>query len=150
MKRRTRSLPQHPTTYEEVVAFQHELHANRLSQLKQAEKTIRAINVELTSLAERGMLVGVGHSSMYLLNCKHYFETDGGRSKFALFLDSGIFRTQGNRLVEGFVSFGWIVEAVKVEGLPLVLLRRPKTQTRIALDVTDEFAKALRAQETQQ
>ena len=146
MKRRTRSLPKHPTTYEEIVAFQHELHAHRLSQLKRAEKAIRAISAELASLAERGMLVGVGHASMYLLDCKHYF----GRSKSALFLDSGIFRTQGNRLVEGFISFGWIVEAAKVEGLPLVLLRRPKTQTRIVLDVTDEFARALQAQETQQ
>lgn len=148
MKRRTRSLSKHPTTYEEIVAFQHELHAHRLSQLKQAEKTIRAISAELASLAERGMLVGVGHASMYLLNCKHYFETDG-RSKSALFLDSGIFRAQGNRLVEGFISFGWIVEAVKVERLPQVLLRRPKTQTRIVLDVTDEFANTLRAQGVQ-
>lgn len=149
MKRRMPSPPKHPTTYEEIVAFQHKQHAHRLGQLKRAEKAIRAISAELASLAERGMLVGVGHASMCLLDCKHYFETDG-RSKSALFLDSGIFRTQGNRLVEGFISFGWIVEAAKVEGLPLVLLRRPKTQTRIVLDVTDEFAKALQAQEIQQ
>ena len=149
MKRRTRAAYKHPTTYEEIVAYEHDRHTRRLMQLKQAEKAIRAVSDDLATLSAHHLVVSVGGHSMYLLDCKHYFETNG-RSKSALFLDSGIFRQNGDRLVEGFISLGWLVEALNAErALPRVLLRRLKTQVRIILDVTDEFAKSLQSREVQ-
>lgn len=149
MTQRTRAAYKHPVTYDEIVAYEHDRHTRRLKQLKQAEKAIRAVSSDLATLAERHLIVSVGGHSMYLHDCKHYFEMND-RSRFALFMDAGIFRENGDRLVEGFLGLGWLVEAVNAErALPRVLLRRHKTQARIILDVTDEFAKSLKSGEVQ-
>jgi hypothetical protein len=148
MKRRKQTSYEHPTTYEGFIAYEQDCHARRLAQLKRAEKAIRAVTPDLTLLAQRRLSVGVGRHSMYLVDCSYLFQTEG-KPKSALFMDSGLFRANGDRLVDGFISLGWVVEAVGVNRYQ-VLLRRPKSQTRIVFDVTDECAKSLRPREVQQ
>jgi hypothetical protein len=137
----------HPTTYEELVALEHERHARRLGELKRAEKLIRAVAPDLTSLAEHGVFFAVNEYSMRLLDCR---SASGAfsRSKWALFIDSGIYTEYGDRLIRGFLSRGWIVDSVDIDrALPKVVLRRPKTQVRVMFDATADVVKSLQPAE---
>jgi hypothetical protein len=137
----------HPTTYEEIVAHEHDRHAARLRSLKRAERTIRAVSADLSALATIGRHISVDDHSMYLRDCRHLFE-NRARSTWALYLDTGVFSESAGRTVDVLLDRGWIVEAVSPDrSLPRVLLRRPKTQLRITLSVAAEYADSLRARE---
>lgn len=135
----------HPTTYAEIVEFEHQRHKRRLLELKRAEKMIRAVAPELTTLSSLGLHFCVGEYSMHLVDCRRADDTHG-RSKWALRINAGIFNSNGDRLTQGFLSLGWIMESVDRKWRQAVL-RRPKTQMRLMLDVTDEYAKSLQPKE---
>lgn len=137
----------HPTSFEAIVAHQCARHERRLRELKLAEKAIRAVSADLAMLAKRGLLVEVGEYSLYLVDRHVRFGT-AGRSKSALYVSCGVFRERCDRFVESFLDLGWTVEAIKVGlGFSQALLRRPKTDYRIVLDLSEEFAKTLESRE---
>lgn len=141
---------QHPTTYEAIVAHQCARHERRLRQLELAEKAIRAVSVDLASSAKRGLLVEVGEYSLYLVDRNIRFGTKG-RSKSALYISTGLFRETCDRFVEAFKGLGWIVEAINMErSFSQALLRRPKTEFRIVLDLSEAFAKTIELHEVKQ
>lgn len=141
---------QHPTSYEAIVAHQHARHERRLRELKLAEKAIRAVSADLDSLAKRDLRVEVGEFSLYLVDHKLRFRTTG-RSKAALYLGTGLFSRTGDRFVEAFIDLGWAVEAIDIERVRCqVLLRRPKTEIRIVLELSEEFAKTFQSREMEQ
>jgi hypothetical protein len=138
---------EHPTSYEAIVANQCERHEHRLRELKRSEKAIRAVSPDLSSLAKLGLHVDIGDYSLYLIDHRRRFRTNG-RSKSALYLATGYLNNTSDRFVEAFMSLGWIVEAINIDPvLGQVLLRRPRTETRIVLDVSEELAKSLGSQE---
>ena len=141
---------QHPTSYEAIVAHQCARHQHRLRELKLAEKAIRSVSADLGSLVKLGLRIEVGDYSLYLIDHKRRFGTNG-RSKSALFLGTDALNKTSDRFVQAFIDIGWTVEAINI--IPLfsqVLLRRPKTETRIVLNLSDELAKALQSREAVQ
>jgi hypothetical protein len=138
---------QHPTSYEAIVAHQCARHERRLRELKLAEKAIRAVSADLDSLAKRDLRVEVGEYSLYLIDHKRHFRTTG-RSKSALYLNTGVFRETSDRVVNAFIALGWVVESINAErSTSQALLRRPKTEARIVLDLSNELAIALQGRE---
>ncbi|CAJ9628813.1 ACP synthase [Burkholderia pseudomallei] len=141
----------HPTSYNEIVAHANAVHARRLAQLKKAEKHIRAIERDLTLVAEGGIYIAVDKYSMRLEDCRapgeyHY----NGRAKWALRIHAGIFSETADRAVRAFLALGWIVE--RIDTTPhraSLLLRRTKTQSRLLLDCSMELAQSLQPQEAE-
>jgi hypothetical protein len=149
MKRSAPSTCIHPTTYDEIVEVENDRHARRLRELKRAEKAIRAISDDLAKLAERRLFVDVAEYSMYLVDSNLRFKLSC-RSKSALFLGTGLCVERGDRIANAFIDLGWQLQAVDVRlHYSQALLRRPKTQSRIVLDVTGEFAKSFQSCEVQ-
>lgn len=141
---------QHPTSFEAIVAHQCARHERRLRELKLAEKAIRGVSADLAVLAKRGLLVAVGEYSLYLVDRHTRFGTTG-RSKSALYVGCGAFRETSDRFVESFLNLGWIVEAIKIErSFTQALLRRPKTDYRIVLDLSEDLANTLKSSEVKQ
>lgn len=138
----------HPTSYNEIVAHANAVHARRLAQLKKAEKHIRAIERDLTLVAEAGIYIAVDGYSMYLEDCRapdeyHY----RGRAKWALRVRAGIFSETADRAVRAFLALGWSVERIDTtSNRATLLLRRPKTQSRLLLDCTMKLAQSLQPQ----
>ncbi|MCV9914812.1 MULTISPECIES: ACP synthase [pseudomallei group] len=141
----------HPTSYNEIVAHANAIHARRLAQLKKAEKHIRAIERDLTLVAEAGVHVAVDGYSMYLEDCRapseyHY----SGRAKWALRLRAGIFSETADRAALAFLALGWNVERIDIApSRTNLLLRRPKTQSRLILECSMELAQSLQPQEAE-
>jgi hypothetical protein len=129
-----------PTTYAEIVAAANKAHERRLADLRKAEKIIRAIEGDLTLLAEHGARFSVGEDSMYVAPL--YLR--GGSQNYAtlaLRIDTGIFSDAGDRLSKGFVELGWLIEDIDAEAhFPKVVLRRPKTKLRVLLYVSKAHA----------
>jgi len=144
------ALYQHPTSYEAIVAQECHRHERRLRELKRAETAIRAVSADLAAFAKRGLLVAVGEYSLYLIDHTVRFRTKG-RSKSALYLNTGVFRETCDRFVKAFTGLGWVVQAINLEGnFSQALLHRPKTEFRIVLDLSKEFAKTLESREVKQ
>ncbi len=141
----------HPTSYNEIVAHANAVHARRLAQLKKAEKHIRAIERDLTLVAEGGIYIAVGEHSMRLEDCRapseyHY----SGRAKWALRIHAGIFNETADRAVRAFLALGWIVERIDIApNRANLLLRRPKMQSRLIVDCSMELAQSLQPQEAE-
>jgi hypothetical protein len=129
-----------PTTYAEIVETANKAHQHRLADLRQAEKLIRAIEGDLTLLAEHGARFSVGEGSM----CVARLYLRGGsqsHATLALRIDTGVFCDAGDRLSKGFLELGWLIEDVDAEAhFPKVVLRRPKTKLRVLLDVSKAHA----------
>lgn len=141
---------EHPTSYESIVAYQCARHERRLRELKLAEKAIRAVSADLNALAKRDLRVEVGEYSLYLIDHRLRFRTTG-RSKSALFISTQCLSRTSDRFVEAFIDLGWNVEAINVERVfSQALLRRPKTETRIVLDISEDLAKTLQSREVAQ
>jgi hypothetical protein len=140
---------EHPTSYEAIVAFECSRHERRLRELKRSEKAIRAIREDLYSLAKSGLKVDVGEFSLYLIDHKVRFGTNR-RSKTALYINTGVFRETADRFVVAFMNLGWTIDAVNGGSCGQVLLRRPKTEVRIVLDLSEKFATELQAREVTQ
>ncbi|HEY3599716.1 MAG TPA: ACP synthase, partial [Paraburkholderia sp.] len=62
-------------------------------------------------------------------------------------LSAGAFRDSGDRLIAGFLTLGWLVDLTDLKGIPVAVLRRPKTQVRVKIYGTDEYIGNLRPQE---
>ncbi|TKC83858.1 ACP synthase [Trinickia terrae] len=139
----------HPTSYNEIVTYANEAHARRLAELKRAEKHIRAIERDLALLAEKGLFVAVGEFSMRLQDCRAPDQYGPyGRAKWALRLDTGIFSETSDRAVRVLLALGWIAERIDpAQRHANLLLRRPKTQSRLLLDCSTELARGLQPQE---
>ncbi|KVD73984.1 ACP synthase [Burkholderia sp. ABCPW 14] len=141
----------HPTSYNEIVAHANAVHARRLAQLKKAEKHIRAIECDLTLVAEGGIYIALDEYSMRLEDCRSPHEYGlNVRAKWALRIGTGIFSETADRAVRAFLALGWIVE--RIDATPhraKLLLRRPKTQSRLLLDCTVELAQSLQPHEAE-
>ncbi|VBG23788.1 Uncharacterised protein [Burkholderia pseudomallei] len=141
----------HPTSYNEIVAHANAIHARRLAQLKKAEKHIRAIERDLALVAETGVYIAVDGYSMYLEDCRAPDEYRySGRAKWALRVRAGIFNATADRAIRAFLALGWIVERIDIApNCSNLLLRRPKTQSRLILDCSMGLAHSLRPQESE-
>lgn len=143
MKRQT--VYQHPTTYEEIVQWAASTHNRRLKELKSAEKHIRAMREDLSYLAKTGSLYGVGAGSMFLVDVTS--ELTGrytAQRKRALHIDGGIFEEYRDRLANGFFALGWQVEHTRTQiASATLILRKPKTQTRVHLYVSKQYVDSL-------
>lgn len=54
------------------------------------------------------------------------------------------FSVNENRLTAGFIALGWVVESGRVSGpYGSVVLRKPKTQTRVRLDGNAEYLRTI-------
>ncbi|ASL45103.1 hypothetical protein bAD24_I16640 [Burkholderia sp. AD24] len=136
-----------PTTYAEIVRNAHIQHAGRISELKRAEKIIRAIEPDLEQLDKAGIGYDVGISSMRTVDVSAT-SSASRRAKWALHIAAGIFSINENRLTAGFIALGWIVESGSVRGpYGSVVLRKPKTQTRVRLDGNAEYLRTILPQE---
>jgi hypothetical protein len=132
-----------PTTYAEIIQIENTRHAGRLAELKRAEKLIRAIEPDLARLAEAGVAFDIGSPSVRLEDCSDP-ESYLRRSKWALRIDATCFSSWQNKLVDGFIELGWIVDSRRIyEHSGTVVLRRPKTQTRVKLDGNAEHIRHL-------
>ncbi|WP_035546395.1 hypothetical protein [Burkholderia sp. 9120] len=132
-----------PTTYAEIVRNAHIQHAGRIAELKRAEKIIRAIEPDLEHLDRTGIGYDVGVSSMRLVDVSDYLSTTR-RAKWALHVAAGIFSITENRLTDGFLALGWVVESGSVNGpYGSVVLRKHRTQTRIRLDGNAEYLRTI-------
>ncbi|CAN7440297.1 ACP synthase [Paraburkholderia terricola] len=128
-----------PTAYSEIVQHACDAHARRLAELKRAEKHIRAIERDLTLLDEAKIGYDVSEYSMRLQDVSDPTAGDH-RAKWALHISAGVFSSSGDRLIAGFIGLGWIVESGKTTAnFGSVVLRRPKTQTRIHLHGGPEY-----------
>ncbi|MFM0646891.1 ACP synthase [Paraburkholderia bryophila] len=128
-----------PTTYAEIVRNAHVQHAGRIAELKRAEKIIRAIEPDLEQLNKAGIGYDVGVNSMRIVDVSAA-SSASRRAKWALHVAAGIFSVSENRLTAGFIALGWIVESGCVNGsYGSVVLRKPKTQTRVRLDGNVEY-----------
>lgn len=146
MKRLTSYMP--PTTYVEIVAAADRQHKQRIAELKQAAKHIVAVESDLTKLAESQIYVDIDRYSMRLVDCRKAGDCES-RSQWALrILPSISIGSGADRIVDGFLSLGWIVERIDLDGsFTKVILRRPKTQIRLALDCSLAHATSLQSPE---
>lgn len=146
MKRATTYMP--PTTYSEIVAAANRQHERRIAELKRAAKRIIAVERDLTKLAESTIYVDIDRYSMHLVDCRKIGD-NAGRAQWGLrILPSVSLGNVPDRLVAGFLSLGWRVERVDLDGhYTKVVLRRPKTQLRLRLDCSLAYASSLELQE---
>ncbi|QIX18361.1 ACP synthase [Burkholderia multivorans] len=148
MKRVTSYMP--PTTYVDIVAAANRQHEQRIAQLKRAAKHIVAIEGDLTRLAESRIYVDFDRFSMYLVDCRKADDYES-RSQWALRIlpsPSLSFGNGADRVVDGFLSLGWIVDRVDLDrSFTKVILRRPKTQIRLVLDCSLAHATSLQSSE---
>lgn len=79
-----------PTTYAEIVRNAHVQHAGRITELKQAEKIIHAIEPDLEQLDKAGIGYDVGINSMRLVDVSAS-PAASRRAKWALHIAGGIF-----------------------------------------------------------
>lgn len=112
---------------------------------------IRAIERDLALVAETGVYIAVDGYSMYLEDCRAPDEYRySGRAKWALRVRAGIFNATADRAIRAFLALGWIVERIDIApNCSNLLLRRPKTQSRLILDCSMELAHSLRPQESE-
>ncbi|NYH13452.1 ACP synthase [Paraburkholderia bryophila] len=117
-----------------------------MAELKQAAKIIIAIEADLAALIEIGIYYSVDRYSMYLVDCGGIEST---RKKWALRIRHSI--ANPDRLVSTLLARNWIVDEATVDGsFSAVTLRRPKTQIRLRLDCSAEFAQQLRGQPSEE
>jgi len=136
----------HPTTYYAIVEHANQAHARRIAELKQAAKYIIAIERDLDQLAAQGIFVDVGEYSMHLRDCRPSSDLSG-RSQWALRIATGIFSETSDRAVRAFLALGWIVERIDSDTrYANLLLRRPKTRSRVLLDCSAKLAQSLQPQ----
>lgn len=137
---------EHPTTYAAIVKAAEWDHAYRVAELKLAAKMIIAIEADLAALVEIGVYYSVDRYSMYLVDCSG---TETPRRKMALCIRNSI--ANPDRMVSAFLARSWIVDEANVDGqFSKVTLRRPKTQIRVRLDCSAEFAAQLRGQPSEE
>ncbi|RQR81466.1 MULTISPECIES: ACP synthase [unclassified Burkholderia] len=134
------------TTYAEFVAHAEYVHQRRLSDLKKAEKQIRAIESDLRTLYERHKLsINYNDHSMVLIDCA----TDYGmRAQWGLRIGAGISGEYSDRVVRAFLEMGWVFERARREcGYAAIVMRKPKTQLRILLDGSRGLIESLKTPE---
>ncbi|MDR6500336.1 hypothetical protein J2785_003492 [Burkholderia ambifaria] len=149
MKRVTPYVP--PTTYAAIVADTIRRHEQRITELQRAAKHIIAVERDLTKLAESKIFVDTDRYSMYLVDYRKAGSNEGRRQWALRILPSYSIGNAADRVVDGFLSLGWIVERVDPDGsFTKVILRRPKTLIRLALDCSLAFANNLQSQEAVQ
>ncbi|WP_186169814.1 ACP synthase [Burkholderia gladioli] len=134
-----------PISYNELVQYERDRLSRRLAALKQAEKHIRAIEPDLLVLHEQhGIYCSPDRFTVRDRSIPYSF-----RACFVLQLDSGgIASDYNDRLVNAFLGLGWIFEREGYEGqYGTVILRKPKTQTRIELGSSVELRNNIKQRE---
>jgi hypothetical protein len=132
-----------PTTYREIVQLAHDHHARRLAELKRAEKHIRAIERDLTLLAESGIVFDIGGYSMHLHDISEPTSINR-RARWALHISGGIWSESEDKLIAGFIGLGWIVESGKVSATGgSVVLRQAKTQIRVHMYGRPDYLRSI-------
>lgn len=151
MSRKRSSSPfeyRHPVTYAEIVQAVQRDHQRRIVELKAAARMIVAIEPDLAALVQQRLHYSLSPYSMYLVDCT---PANWTRRRWALRIDAGLWEENKDRLVSAFLARNWVVEEARADGrLSKVILRRPKTQIRLSLDCSAEFAMQLQPQPSEE
>ena len=138
----------HPTTYREIVAQAMKQHYTRLAALDDAADWIRKIEGDLQKVVAMGCLFSIREGSLELLS-QVVTEVSGSRRTFrALRISSGWMSDNDVRLIEAFISIGWVVEAANVASeyiFGTAILWKPGTDIRISITAPTEYLAQFRA-----
>jgi hypothetical protein len=126
----------HPTTYREIVTRETKQHQRRLAALDDAADWIGKIEGDLQKVVAMGCLYSIREGSMEL---ELRFDTHDSSSLDtfrALRISSGWMSHSDARLIDAFVSIGWVVESAKMvfkSVFATAVLWKPGTDIRIVI-----------------